>query len=405
MSMTVLYIYQGDWPRNATRVAKETRSLALAGHRVCLLAANPSQSPRTEHNDWMEIRRLPGPRSPWLRRLVNVALFVNPVWLWCAWRAARAVGADCLVVRDLPLAPTAVLVARALGIPVHYDMADVYPVWLRASRADHPSVFSRMVRSPTIAAWVERRVVRRVATVFVVAEESRARCVGLGVPPARVVLVGNTPANIDELVGEHTVPSDLAQLGTRPVVLFVGNLLADRGLDRAITAMQAVARRVPDAALVLIGDGRDRPRLVQLTRALGLEDHVVFLGWKPHSEHAAYYKHARVGILPFLATEHICITLANKLFDYMGAGLPVIASDVPPMRRIFDEAGGGVLVPPGDSGALAQAICTLLGDEGRRATLGTEGRRAVATRYRWSVDAERLVQAIEAARPSGSRSR
>ncbi len=395
--MTVLYIYQGDWPRNATRVAKQTRSLALAGHRVCLLAGNPSRAARRERNDWMEIRRLPAPAAPLLRRVANVAVFVNPVWLWCAWRAARAVGADCIVVRDLPLAPTAVLVGWWLGIPVHYDMADVYPVWLRASRADHPGVFSRMVRSPAVAAWVERRVVHRVATVFVVAEESRSRCVALGAPAARVVLVGNTPANIEELAAEHAVPGDVAALGPRPIVLFVGNLLSDRGLDHAITAMRDVAREVADAALVLIGDGPERPRLVQLARARGLLDHVFFLGWKPHSQHAPYYACARVGILPFLATEHICITLANKLFDYMGAGLPVVASDVPPMRRILAETGAGMLVPAGGSAELARTITTLLGDERLRCRLGSNGRRAVATRYRWSVDAGRLVAAIEAA--------
>ena len=403
--MTVLYIYQGDWPRNAIRVAKATHSLALAGHRVCLLAGNPNRSARREHNDWMEIRRLPAPSSSLLRRLANFALFVNPVWLWSAWRAARAVRADCIVVQDLPLAPTAVLVGRWLRIPVHYDMADVYPVWLRVSRAENPGAFNRMMRNPTMAAWVERQVVHRVATVFVVAEESRARCLGLDVPSARVVLVGNTPANVEELAAEHPVPSDLAALGPRPAVLFVGNLLADRGLDRAITAMQEVVRELPEAALVVIGDGRERPRLLQLTRALGLQDHVYFLGWKPHSELAPYYRCARVGILPFLATEHICLTLANKLFDYMGAGLPVIASDVPPMQRVLQDTGGGLLVPPGDSSALAAAIVTLLRDERLRCALGNSGRQAVATRYRWSVDAQRFIAAIEAARPPRSSAR
>ena len=160
-TMTILYIFQEDCPQDATRVdtrvAKQTRSLALAGHRVCLLAGNPSRSARRDRNDWMEIRRLPAPAPRLLRRLVNLPLFFNPVWLWCAWRAARAVRADCIVVRDLPLALAAVWVGRWLGIPVHYDMAEVYPLWFRASRADHASVFSRLLRSPTIAAWVECR--------------------------------------------------------------------------------------------------------------------------------------------------------------------------------------------------------------------------------------------------------
>jgi glycosyltransferase involved in cell wall biosynthesis len=102
-----------------------------------------------------------------------------------------------------------------------------------------------------------------------------------------------------------------------------------------------------------------------------------------------------------LATEHICITLSNKQFDYMAAGLPLIASDVPPMRRIVDETSSGVLVPPGDSAALGQAIVDLLQDTDRCKELGNCGKRAVATRYHWPVDGRRFVRAIESCRTSG----
>jgi glycosyltransferase involved in cell wall biosynthesis len=240
-------------------------------------------------------------------------------------------------------------------------------------------------------------VLRRVATVFVVAEESRARCLALNVPARRAVLVGNTPANIKELTARHALPNDLAGLDDRDLVLFVGNLLADRGLDLAIRAMTSIAAETPAAALVLIGDGRERERLERLARELDLQKHVYFLGWKPHREHAAYYSYAKIGILPFLSTEHICITLANKLFDYMGAGLPVVASDVPPMRRVLVATRSGLLVPPGDSPALARAIASLLRDPTQRAILGGNGRRAVADEYRWSVDGKRFLAAIERA--------
>ena len=58
---------------------------------------------------------------------------------------------------------------------------------------------------------------------------------------------------------------------------------------------------------------------------------------------------ASIGILPFLATEHINITLANKLFDYMASALPIVASDVVPMRRVLSETEAGVLFPAGDA--------------------------------------------------------
>ena len=396
LPMTILYVYQGDWPYNATRVAKQTRSLAEAGHHVYLLAGHLNgASPRREQNPWMEIRRLPRAPFGFLRRLLNFPLFVNPVWLWYVWRTARSIGAHCIVVRDLPLALAALAVGRLLRTPVHYDMADIYPLMLRSTRAEHPGLVNRLLRNPEAAAWVEREVVRRVATVFVVTEESRSRTIAIGTPPERAVLVSNTPANVDELARVHPCPPDLVPLRHRHIVMFVGNLLADRGLDRAIEAMRTLACYMPEAALVIIGDGRERAPLMRQANALGLSDHVFFLGWKPHSEHAPYYAYARIGILPFLATEHICATIANKLFDYMGAGLPVVASDVPPMRRILDETRSGVLVPAGDSATLARALGTLLGNDRQRRLLAANGRAAVATRYRWSIDAARLVAAIE----------
>jgi glycosyltransferase involved in cell wall biosynthesis len=109
---------------------------------------------------------------------------------------------------------------------------------------------------------------------------------------------------------------------------------------------------------------------------------------------AAYYHHADVGLLPFQDTSHIRITLANKLFDYMAAGLPVVAVDVPPMRRIVEETGAGVLYPSRDTAALARAIVGMLRDPSSRATFGARGRRAVVTKYCWREDEKRLVAAV-----------
>ena len=113
-----------------------------------------------------------------------------------------------------------------------------------------------------------------------------------------------------------------------------------------------------------------------------------------HHIATAYYQHAQVGLLPFLDCAHIRITLANKLFDYMAAGLPVVAVDVPPMRRILDESGAGLLFPPGDVPALAQRIVALLCDSQLRRSCGTRGRAAVQRKYRWSVDERAFLTAL-----------
>lgn len=393
--MKVLYVYDGHWPHNATRVAKQIGALRAAGHDVAILSRGAKGLPAREENDGLVISRLPLVRWPVANRLLSYPLFLNPVWIGYIRQNVRRFRADCIVVRDLPLAPAALFVGARDGLPVHYDMAEVYPAALHSMLPHESGLLLRTVRALHIAEAVERWVVRRATTTFVVSQESRDRCVGLGVPPERAVLVGNTPANPEELRADWPAPADIRDIASRPIALFVGNIFADRGLSCAIAAVSIVIRELPDALLLIVGDGRERPRLEQQVAELAVDRNVRFVGWKHHDDHPAYLRHAQVGLLPFLRTEHICITLANKLFDYMGAGLPVIASDVPPMRRVIEETSCGIVTPAGDSKALADAMVQLFRNPELRHRFGANGQKAIAGQYGWSNDASRYVDAIE----------
>jgi len=397
----VLYVYQGDWPRNATRVRKQTRALAEAGHTVRLLAGNPNDKPRREVVEWMDVERVSVLGPPALSRYLAFPIFANPFWVWEIWRTARRFHADCLIVRDLPLAPAALAVASLLGVPVHYEMADVYPVAMRANRGDHPGLISRFSRNAAAAELLDRLVVRRASSVFVVSAESRERCLSLGAAPESAVIVGNTPTILPDLDLDPPLPPDLAGWEGKLIVLFLGNLLADRGLLEAVEAVARARQAVPEIAFAIVGDGREQQRLAGRIAALEAGEFVRLLGWKGESDHAAYYRHASIGILPFLDTEHINITLANKLFDYMAAALPVVASDARPMRRVLTETGAGILVPPGDIAALAGALVELARNPGRRRQLGARGRWAVEHEYAWAEDRRRLLAAV--ARAGGRR--
>jgi glycosyltransferase involved in cell wall biosynthesis len=390
----VLYVYQGDWPRNAVRVRKQTQALASDGFSVRLLAGNPNDKPRRERVDWMEVERVPSLGRGRIGSALSFPIFANPFWVWQIWRAARRFRPNCMIVRDLPLAPAVLQIGRALGIPVHYEMADVYPIALRANRAAHPGLGSRLARNAAIAEAADRVVIRRAASVFVVSEESRARCLAIGASPDAVAVVGNTPAQLTDLTRMPPLPRDLAGWSDRIVVLFLGNLLADRGLLQAVDAMALAVRSSPRLALAIIGDGPEEQALASRIATLGLHDSVRMLGWKSHEEHETYYRHASIGLLPFLSTAHIEITLPNKLFDYMGAGLPVLATDVAPLRRIVSETGCGALVPPGDVERLAEALVSLAADPDRRCSLGEAGRDAIERTYSWDHDRRRLLRQV-----------
>lgn len=397
--MRVLYIYDGDWPKGATRVGKQTRSLARAGHEVFLLSRNRLRAPRVEEHEWMLLLRLPHFPGDRLNSILNFPAFFNPVWLSAIWRSVVTRSIEAIVVVDLPLAPAALLVARIMGVPIHMDMGEVYPAFLEGLRATGSTRrFDWLVRSPAAARALERLCVPRMDSVFVVSDESGERCSGLlRVPTDRVVVVRNTPdATSSNLPGPLERP---AHMTDRPTVLFVGIMIHDRGLMEAVKAMALLRATMPEVALVLVGDGPERPRLEAAVREMDLSHTVSFGGWQPHELLPAYYAHATLGILPFLNVGQIGVTLANKLFDYMAAGLPVVASDVPPMRRIMDEVDCGRLAAPGDPEALAFRLAEVLGSSDR-AEMGERGRRAVQTKYNWDLDGSRFVERVEAVGPA-----
>ncbi len=397
--LTILYVYDGDWPWRATRVGKETRSLASAGHRVVLISRNDRCQARLEETSWMTVRRLPFVRVPAINRAINFPFPVNPVWFFSILGAATEAHADHILVRDLPLALTALAVGRRLGIPVVYDMAEVYPEFLRDRvEFNRASWSDRIVKNARAAAAVERSVLRRADTVIVVSDESRERCLGLGVARDRVVQVGNTPDDLDAIRAARRDPARDRAGFAEFVLLFVGILMWDRGVADVIRALPAIHSAFPKTRLVVAGDGDERRDIERLIAERGLGASVDLLGWREHASLPELYAAADVGLLPFLAGRHVKITLANKLFDYMAAGLPIVASDLPPMRRVLSETNAGVLFKAGDSSALASAVIGLLRDQAARHRLADNGRRAAAEKYNWREDEKRLLEIFEPAR-------
>lgn len=391
--MRLLKLYDGDYPWDV-RVEKMLRTLVGAGHEVTLVARNLRGRPRRERVDGAEMRRLPsfGGRAG----LLTFPAFANPLWIHAARAAARECRPERVIVRDLPLAPLGVWLAARLGVPALVDMAEPYPEALRSNwQFDDLGGLDHLLRSPRAADLVERWVLRRSPRVLVVSPESAARLERLGLPPGRCTLVGNTP----DLGRMDAAPRQAAVLPPgfegRPILLFTGILVGDRGVEVAVAGMKRLRERRPRPALVVIGDGRARPRFEKAVRDEGVQDDVAFLGWMEHSALPAFIARADVGLLPFHACTHIHTTLANKLFDYMAKGLPVLASDARPMVRVLEETGAGLVFRAGDPDDFARQAAALLDDPARRAACGERGRKAVVETYQWAKDGERLLEAIE----------
>jgi hypothetical protein len=142
----------------------------------------------------------------------------------------------------------------------------------------------------------------------------------------------------------------------------------------------------------LIFAGRFSPQELEseMQRAPGW-DRVEFVGWKNREEMARLLSRSRAGLVTLHPTPAYLEAWPVKLFEYMAAGIPVIASDFPLWRRIVEEARCGLLVDPQEPQAIAGAIRWILEHPVEAEAMGIRGREAVNRSYNWSREAQRLL--------------
>ncbi len=230
----------------------------------------------------------------------------------------------------------------------------------------------------------------------VVSREMAEALAAAGVPPRRIALIPN-----GVIVGPPAIPSrrevlKSEWLGTAAarVVLFVGRLVHEKGLDGLLEVWAAMPRS--GDLLVLVGDGPLRRSLEARAHALGLQDSVRFLGHQ--TDVAPFYDMADVFVLPS-RTEGV----SNALLEAMAAGLPPVVSDVGGNRDIVEDGQSGFLLERTDTGAWVGTLSRLLDDPGLRGKVGDAARQRAE---RFAIgDVARRYQDLYGTVVSGERAR
>jgi glycosyltransferase involved in cell wall biosynthesis len=142
---------------------------------------------------------------------------------------------------------------------------------------------------------------------------------------------------------------------------------------------------VPEARLVLAGDGPEREPLRRLAQRLGVADRVTFLGFVPRAAVPGLLASADVQVLPSIYEE-----LGTAVLEGMRIGVPLVASETGGLPSLVTHGVTGLLVPPGDAAALAGALRRLLADRELAARLADQARRE-SRDYSWTALAERVL--------------
>jgi glycosyltransferase involved in cell wall biosynthesis len=180
---------------------------------------------------------------------------------------------------------------------------------------------------------------------------------------------------------------------TQPETLtvgFVGSLKPWHGLPILTAAFAQLRQRVPEAKLLIVGDGPERDNLETELAAYGLDSHTQFTGAVNPDAVPKLLARMDVAVAPYPAQSDFYFS-PLKVYEYMAAGLPVVASRIGQLADLIDTGVNGILCPPGDAIALAEALETLWRSPTLRQRLGEAARQKVMDNHTWDAIAQQIL--------------
>jgi len=173
------------------------------------------------------------------------------------------------------------------------------------------------------------------------------------------------------------------RLNSYPTICFVGGFQPWHGLDVFIAEFWRILERIPDARLVLVGDGRARPAIDEQIERSGVKSRVIITGYVDQETVARWLACADVAILPYPRLPGELWFSPLKLYEYMAAGKAIVAVRDGQIAEVIEDRVTGILVEPGDMAAFAEAVVRLLLDPELGGTLGENARRQAEQRHSW----------------------
>jgi glycosyltransferase involved in cell wall biosynthesis len=250
----------------------------------------------------------------------------------------------------------------------------------------------------TLAA-LELRNLRDASLIVVVSQPLKDQLVEQGIPPD-LVLVNPNGVDLEELSHARAHPPahwrSLADLPQAPTVGFVGTFGLWHGVKLLPELIERVAELRGDARWVLVGDGPLHAEVATEIQRRGLSDRVRLTGVVAHAQAVELLACCDVCVSPHVPNPDGSAFFGSptKLFEYMGLGRAIVASDLDQIGEVLEDGHTALLTPPGDVRAAASAVARLLDDEALRVALGAAALARASERYSWDAHVDRILEAL-----------
>lgn len=375
--MRILFVHEVDWLKKVVfDIHSLADALSVLGHRVYAIDYEDTWerkgsfdfgSLRTREVDSVSraipqasvsLRRPGFIKIPGLSRLSAACTHYLEIQ-----RTLKEKNIDIVILYSVPTnGLQTIRLARRFNIPVVFRSIDIL----------HQLVRYPALRSPT--RFLERKVYSTVDAILAITPNHSRYVISMGSDESKVKLL---PLPVDTTIFRPSVDaSDIRQKWgfseKDQVIVFIGTLFEFSGLDSFIRNFPQVVGAIPEARLLIVGDGPQRPRLEQIIRKLGLGKQVIITGFQPYATMPQYINLATVCVNPFLNTPATKDIFPGKIIQYLACGKATVATPLLGITSLIPDESQGVVYA--DSTAdMAEKMISLVNSPERRQKLGQAG--------------------------------
>lgn len=372
-------LLEKDFPPDG-RVENEIQALRKAGHSIDLLCITSMSSHIEEYLEGKIFRSHLSTINYKLSALALDLPFYFKFWKKHLKRILSENKYDILHVHDLPLVEVALRLKKKFNIRVIADYHE--------NRPEIMGYYPYLKTFPakyiiSLKKWhsYQEKVSSLVDRLILVTPEAKDHYVKQYKVPSDNIYVVPNYANIDHLSAIHIRKEIAKSVSNKFCIVYFG----DTGIRRGTLDLIRVASSLtdyPDMNFIIIGHSTEQKMLEKTIQKLNVSN-VELTGFMPFEIASSYLYGSKIGLCPFHRNIHHDTTYANKMFQYMYYGLPVIASNCPSQQAIIEKEKCGIVFEAGNREALKTSILELYHDTAKRQKMGKAGNESVIKKYNW----------------------
>lgn len=377
------------------RVENEALTLIEAGHEVFLFCLTYDARFNDENYKEIQVKRYKSNKltyklSALAYELPFYATFLKPK----IEHYLSENHIDVIHIHDMRIAGAVFAINKKSKLPVVLDLHDNFPEVMK--EYPHLKKFpGKYIIRPKKWLKKEQEFIEKADRVITVSPEFVTEIKNRLEDKKKVVLVPNAvrksffnTIEIDQTISDK-FKNDF-------VLLYIGDTGLRRGLQTAIEAIPTIKKSIKNIKLVIVGKSTTDPILHQLVKKLHIEEYVSFEGWQDSKLFPSYITAAHIGISPLFRSKQHDVAYANKLFQYMGLGLPLLVSDAKAQKTLVEKNSVGLVHAAQNPINFADKVLFLYTNSAIRLSFAKNAAVFIQKEFHWELTSQELTKMYEA---------